>query len=525
MNEFQRINQDKVTGILHGFDRMIFKGHMTTFFPENGFSSFLNRQGILLKDYKEYVTKVTGEIKKHVNKIAEDKGRPFQYLNSPMTKRNGKSKEDIAKEIAEKDNIKEGLVCIFSTLEMCNSFGVKGNHKTHKKEVARNQTRCLHYYFYIMDKEFGLMHIRLQSWFPLTVQIHINGRRWLEKKFKSSQIKYEMYENSFSFVEDIEKAQALSEELSHFDFPKVFDAMIREINPWFSKIKALGYPGYYWVADQVEIATDVMFKTRGDLEEILPTLFQETLLNCSATDVMKFLGKKMHGNFKGEVTSDIKKRPQGWRVKHYLKRNHIKMYDKGNILRIETTINNPREFKIFKTTQGKNGETAQRWIPLGKSVANLYRHFQIGIQSNNRYLMALGQLQSKSKQIKELDSLCQSKKGTNGKPIAKMNPVDEKTCEIFLAVMTGDFIINGLRNKDLVEKLFNPKEKDEMTKRYRERISRLISKLRGHGLLSKVQKSRLYRVTKKGFSVMSAALRYRNIEFPGNLLELQIALT
>ena len=85
----------------------------------------------------------------------------------------------MAQEIAQRDGVREGLVCVMSALEPCMSFRVKGNRETCKLEVARERRKCLHYYFYFIDSEFGLIHIRLESWFPLEMQIWMNGREWL----------------------------------------------------------------------------------------------------------------------------------------------------------------------------------------------------------------------------------------------------------------------------------------------------------------------------------------------------------
>ena len=78
-----------------------------------------------------------------------------------MTARRGKSKEDLAREVAERDGISEGLICVYSTLEACSSFEVKGNRASQKLEVVRSAGKCLHYYFYLIDREFGFMHVRL----------------------------------------------------------------------------------------------------------------------------------------------------------------------------------------------------------------------------------------------------------------------------------------------------------------------------------------------------------------------------
>jgi hypothetical protein len=92
---------------------------------------------------------------------------------------------------------------------------------------------------------------------------------------------------------------------------------------------------------------------------ILPDLFEHALIKTACENVLCFLGRKLHGNFRGQVTTDLKKRPEGWRVKHTIKCNSLKMYDKNSVLRVETTINNPSEFKICQPTE----DGKLRWVP------------------------------------------------------------------------------------------------------------------------------------------------------------------
>ena len=82
--------------------------------------------------------------------------------------------------------------------------------------------------------------------------------------------------------------------------------------------------------------------------------------------------------------------------------------------------------------------------------------------------------------------------------------------------MAGEHCINGFRNRDLALRL-NPElleEPKDVRMRYCARVSRCIAKLRGHGLVSKVKDSRLYRVTERGRRTMVAILRFRGLDFP-----------
>jgi len=513
METFLSVHQDTILGTLTMFDRLIFKGHLTGLFPQGAFARFLWRQGVLLKEFKPYVETATQKMKARAQEVASEAGRPYLYLASATTKASGQSKEDLARCMAERDGVTEGLVCVFSVLEPCTSFGVQGNRQSQKLEVVRRRRKCLHFYFYILDPELGFMHVRVQSWFPFEVQVYINGHEWLALEMDRQGIGYERYDNCFLRIDNVAAVQALCERFAHRRWPRVLNTFARRVNPLLTTIQHSGFGEYYWVIDQCEVATDVMFRDRASLAALMPDLFEHATLHFSAEDVMRFLGRKLHGNFKGEVTTDRKKRPEGRRVKHRMKRNSIKMYDKLTVLRIETTINNPREFKVLRVVKTEGGRK-RRWLPMGKGVANFWRFWQVGIQSNGRYLEALAQAEKKGEAVQTLGDLCRSRV-KNGKRYAKFNPVTAQDCSLFAAVMNGEHALNGFRNRGLQAHLYDrPVADPQDAKRRCARVSRLIAKLRGHGLVAKVPGARLYRVTPHGYRVMSAALSFRNADFP-----------
>jgi hypothetical protein len=75
-------------------------------------------------------------------------------------------KDELAKSIAERDGITEGIVCLISAVEACMSFQVRRSHATKRIEVSRRERKCLHHYLYLIDPEFGFMHVRVQGWIP-----------------------------------------------------------------------------------------------------------------------------------------------------------------------------------------------------------------------------------------------------------------------------------------------------------------------------------------------------------------------
>ena len=509
MGTFLSIHQDDLVGTLSMFDRMIFRGYLTGFFPKGAFGAYLSRQGVLLKDFSNFVQARTKTLKAHIEGMAQAAGRPLQYLSSSK----GLSKEDLARSIAERDGVTEGLVCVFSTLETCMSFDVQGNRQTHKLEVVRRQRKCLHYYCYYLDTEFGLMHIRLQSWFPFDIQIYVNGREWLARQLDQRGIPYDRYDNKLTHMADLETAQTLCERFTQRKWLRVLHAFARRVNPFLGEIRKAGMGDYYWTLAQAEYATDVFFRERATLEALLPALMEISMSAFSAEDVLRFLGRKLHGNFQGQVTTDRKKRPEGRRIKHRMKGNSIKWYDAVNLLRVETTINQPREFRVLRVVDTPQGRQ-RRWQPMGKGVANLLRYAQVGRQANYRYLNALAYAQPTGKAIAELEGLCHPK--TNqGQRYARFNPITQADCDLFSATLAGEHSLNGFRNKNLQAYLYPKPAKTHTEQRQRSaHVTRLVAKLRGHGLISKVKGSRLYRSTPRGVRLMSAAILCRNKTFP-----------
>jgi hypothetical protein len=241
-------------------------------------------------------------------------------------------------------------------------------------------------------------------------------------------------------------------------------------------------------------------------------------LNMGAEDVLGFLGRKLHPSLAAEVVTDTKRRPEGWRVRHRMGPNWVKMYDKASVLRVETVINNPREFKILRVVADADGGRSRRWCPMRKGVSDLWRCYQVGIASNQRYLKAISAAPMKGEGVAALDALCRPQT-RRGRRVARFSPLNPADLALFRAAMVGQHNIVGFRNADLTARLYRRPPADQAEAHRRcERVSRLIVKLRGHGLIAKVPRARLYRVTAYGQRVMTAAVAIHDDRYPTHYL-------
>ena len=217
MNSFLELHGLSISGTINTFDRVIFKGHLNGFFPSGAFGRYLWRRGVPLKDAGRFFE--TQRIRDHVASVAAAAGRPVEYLAGASTHRSGSSKEARAREIAERDGVTEGLVCVLSVVEPCRSFTVAPNRQTQRLEVVRRPRKCLHHYLYWIDPAFGWMHVRLQTWAPYEIQVYVNGRAWLARQMDQAGLGYRRSDNKITQVDDFGAVSALCESFAHTDWP------------------------------------------------------------------------------------------------------------------------------------------------------------------------------------------------------------------------------------------------------------------------------------------------------------------
>lgn len=511
MNIIDKYN-DKIKGFLTGFDRIIINGYSRQLNNCRQFLFYLIQNGCNLVDFNKFAEEHTRVLCDHIDNIVKQQNRPTEFIISSKV-----SKDEIARKLFNESPVDEGLVCCISSMEVCDTMTVKGNKKTEKLEVTRRSTKCKYYYLYMIDKDFGWMYLKIQTWFPFNVQIYLNGRKYICKQLDKEKIKYERFNNSLIDIKNIERAQVISDHLQNMDLTRKFDSLVSKYNNLLPRFeKHLGH-GYFWTVFECEYATDIMFKTREDLENIFPSLVEKAFFTFKCDDIMSLFGRKLDYKFQGEVVSDARKRYQGFRIKHKMKSNQVKMYDKYSCLRIETTINDPHEFKILKETEKivdhKVITTEKHWVPMGKSIANLYRYAEVSKATNLRYINSLPLPVDNVTPVKEIENISKSIE-VNNRHISGFNILNSETTKLLETIASGDYIVNGITNKTLRNRIFEDEEFNST--RIRNKTTRLLNKLKNHGIIKKVNHSSKYYLTTKGRKITNSILLFKNIDLPNN---------
>jgi hypothetical protein len=498
----------QILGVLSGFDRIRFRGTLLRLANVDGLFGWLQAKGILLKDFPREADALTQQLREALETKALEAGRPAEYLAGYT------SKEALVQERLRRDGVAPGgFVCAFHTLEGCTSYEIRRDAKAGTIRLLRRPRKCLHYYFYFVDSRFGLSGVRLQTWFPFQTNVVLNGREWLARQLDEEGIGYQRRDNCFTWVEDFARAQELADRQPRLHWEAELGRLLRRVLPpggsWL--------PGddYYWAVDQSEWATDLAFRDMDALAGLYPQLIRGAIETFRSEDVLRFLGQRVDAqghvptNRKDEITSDLKRRPEGVRIKHRAGRNTIKAYDKqGSVLRVETTLNEVKGFKSYRA-KAADPDGPRAWQPMRKGVAEMARRAELSQASNDRYVEALGSLPAGTPLCRACAKLCRPVI-VEGRRYRAFNPLASEDARLLEAISRGEWLVAGFRNRDIRRALHGDEADDVGRRRQAAAVTRLLGLLRAHGLIKKIPRTHRYLLTAEGTSVIPALLAANN---------------
>lgn len=485
--------------VLSGFDRLRLCGESRLLNHARGVQSYCYQQRIRFKDFPEHAQALTEELRK---KTSAQLGEvPLKYLNSPDI-----DKEAVALQLAREQGRTQGRIAVLTCQERGQTYRVRRNADS-LIELRKEDTRCVHNYHYFLHAQLGLCYVRIQTWFPFSVRVGLNGRRWLAQQLRQRGVEVEQRDNLITRVGDVELAQRLLCAQKYVRWPDLLRDLVRPVHPLWDYLHEQTHTPFYWMTEQSEWATDFVFHSPAALAQWYPRWLRHGVLNLSCQDVLRYLGKKAPRQCSGETKIDLRRRADGTRLKFWHNTNALKFYDKEQIaLRIETTINQPKEYLVWRTKEGEAADAPKSWQHLRKGVADLPRRAEVAEAANKRLAESLASVAETTTLGDLLQPLSQPVLTKDGRRRARaLNPTGTDA-ELLRAIGKGDYLINGFRNRDLRVSLLGPCADDNEQRRQSARITRLLAILKAHRLILKIQKTHRYQLTAQGRRIVSALL-------------------
>ena len=479
---------EQIMGTISCFDRIIIQGTLPGWCYDKGMTSYLYSKGIRIFDFPQFAQPLKEEIRDNASKIAFDNGLEIEFIRKIKAFR----KDDRIKEIIKQRGDHPGLVHIFSAMEACTSYKPWHDKNTGQTYLRYDSGKCLHYYFYFIDQSLGLCYLRVPTWLPFRLQFYFNGHNLLASKLKKEGTGYVMKENAFLEIDDFEKAQELSDKIRVENLHKILDILAKRYCPVIEKHQL----SYRWSIMQVEYATDIIFKRQSDLKPLYDNLVKTAIHSVNPENIATFLGKKLHLNYQGEMGNNFNTRIQGTRIKHQMGAVSIKMYDKfGIILRIETSSNDVSQFQHYREVQHRNGEVTKKIASMKKNIYSLFPLAGLLKASNRRYLEFISSFDDPTKGVKNLNKVTRNVE-VDSRNYKGLNFFNSEDLDLLHALAKGEYNIYGLRNHFIRQHLPWSSGK----------VSRILKRLRVHGLIKKVGGTYKYYLTKLGKQVIATGL-------------------
>ncbi len=492
IHPFVERHQDRITGVLSCFDRVVITGTLPDIAHVGAMEHFLGYHGIRLFDYPRWAEPLRDELRHNAEQLAAEAGLEIEFIRRLKDFR----KEARIKEIIAERGDHPGLVHIFSAMEACPSYRAWYDKPSGQTHLKYTPGKCLHYYFYFIDEQFGLCYVRVSTWAPFRLQVYFNGHSWLARQLSQTGIGFEMADNAFIRIADPDQAQVLSDSLEAAVLHRHLDRWAQRFCPVLRHFHA----SYHWSFMQVEYATDVVFRRQADFQPLYEAIVRTAVHVIRAENVAVFLGRKLTRASQDEVGNDFSTRIQGTRIRHHMGPASLKLYDKfGLIARVECTANDVSFFKHHRWVEQRNGERVFKLAPLRKNIYSLRDLRQLMQAANTRYLAFMACIDNPDAGQKAIDKMAGRVK-VKGRSFRGFNLFLDDDYRMFLTLGRGEWTLSGFQAADL--RAYIP----DLTPG---RSSYLLKRLRTHGLIKKVAHRYKYYLTKLGRRVLTTSLMLR----------------
>jgi hypothetical protein len=494
-----------ISFVLSGFDRLRFRGESRLLNNARGLDSFLYRQKIRYTDFPDYCLSLTRQLRLQTEALARQQAIPLKPLNSPEI-----DKEAVARQLGETHSCTSGRLAVLSCVELCWTYRIRKNGQGWIKPV-KERAKCAHYYHYFQHPELGLCYVRVQTWFPFTIRVGLNGRHWLCQQLQRHHIGFQRRDNLLVGIEDVAFAQQLLQQQYHANWPVLLAELVKPVQPLWDYLQQSVHTPYYWTTEQSELATDFVFQSPDDLARWYAVWLRHGIDTLQCRDVLRYLGKRVsthgYGSCTGEVKIDLRDRAEGTRLKFWYNSNSLKIYDKEKIaLRIETTINQPHGFRVYRTKEGDPPQASKSWHLMRKGVADMDRRAEVSQAATNRLAESLATVADPHTLGKLLKPLGQPVIRDGCRRARALNPLTGQDGSLLRLLAQGPFLLNGFRNADVRQGLYGKAITDDERRRQAAAVTRQLALLRLHRIIVRVPHTHRYQVSAYGRRLVTAIL-------------------
>lgn len=479
-------------------DRIVLNGHFIQGCIPGGFRNWFRAlKGSDKELNNKTLMKMSGRFGRRVNAFCKSKNIPLIYFKS------GERKHEQAEELIPTDKNFEGLFAIFVSRAPGMVWDVKefGNGKI---DIRRKEPASFinHYYFHIIDKQWGHLTIRMSGHAPFSALIMLNGHEWVGLQEYAQKLSLIKDGNCFT---QFSSGEALSKIADTLSIKK--GLLERVCNRWIYKClwfgldkdeqKQSGFT-YAYSIYQVEYSRNLLFKRGTQLEQMYENLITLTRPRLDIKRLTTLVGLKHRPFSRKFKRPEIRIEKPDYNLtifKIHFGKLTLKLYDKGErVLRAEIVVRNVKELKC-KRSVGNFAEIIKKLNIIMNSFMDNLHYSHVSLLNDGSFERLSAPTQKGKNRLAGID-------------VNKKRNVAAMQSVLALAIKPGGYKIG-----DVVSQM-----KSGFKKSYSSRNAAYdLRKLRGKGLVEKIDRTTKYRTTKKGMETIIAILTLTQKTIPAVL--------
>lgn len=485
MPTVEEIIKDQVRLEVSCVDRMYLNGYIPKLMHAGQLVDFLVRHrgyqipspAMLEKIGKDFVRRVESYAKEHKIPVIR-----FEK---------GVRKEDVATRYRRRFKKQEGVVFIGVAQEKAKSFRAKKQcrGKWVHFEYTRQSVFVNHYYFYIQDRQFGPMFIKVCWYAPWTMKLCLNGHEWAKCQAKRQGLKFESLDNGFLSCSEPDWLKRICRGLDAGRIEVMWNRWLRELPlPLGPKDFRAGYKPRLSIW-QMEVSLTQVFQRPVQGRQFFEQVIRENLDLGRPDRVQLVFGRRINRRTPSRYRTRVIQHGVAPTIHIEYKHSDVKQYYKeGRALRTETTVNDTHDFRV------------------NRGLKNFAKLRRLGEQINRRLLRSQ-QLQSGYPFAEEaLQDLIRPTQTPQGQPAPALKFGDRRVMAVFSALGSFIHLVDGFTNATLrpsVAALLGMEPEQFRASQMTYDLRRLASK----GLIRRLERKNRYVVTESGRRRMCTLLK------------------
>jgi hypothetical protein len=423
-------------------------------------------------------------------------GQGIPMLAAPK----GVRKEELVRPYYGKLGPHEGIACVLTSLENNRTFISYTPQRTPRsgdenyRRIETGRKRFLHLYWYVWDPVMGPMSLRVATYLPFTLTTYLNGHHFVGERLRQAGVAFYQRDNAILRVADPVALQAAADALTPAVLQERVDYWAAKLAPSFSPAEQAAMDlRYRYSLAQIELATDVIFAEPSPLRALFRRAVELGLLMGGADRTSHLFGHQITTRYRGKLQTVLDRRNEGHPVlRAYYQTSFVKQYEKAEtLLRTETCINDPYHLNV------------------GRRLANLPTLVTRMADTNQRFLDAQAELLACTVDQGELARLAQPVQvGKRRVPGIRLH--DDRLIRLLDVLLHPGGFVADWTSRDVLARLLDRHRLTETDYRLTQ-LRYDLGKLRAHGLVERIGRTRRYRLTARGLKlgVLLVKLRTR----------------